>query len=293
MMYKGSTLILDNFRTLLRDYSLDIQDIVRSAIIDGVDISSYIEVCKQDTYRLDQIRLCKKEKLDEVFFKIKSGESLYKIRQLKKRGVPLAGIINQIKQRILSDDSLNRLISWVEAGYKIDGINISIIPKTLLEVFEQGFQKGFDMSIFNDGQNYKPEYIRYCLVMIANDKDIKPLLAESGTVLSDDCIRQLAIFSKVRSREKWNTLVGCINDDTSAEKLRVLISCVKNGIDISVLSGKEWNEEGIKYIIKAYESGLDYQSLIKYGPDENVVMTRLNEMMLSKSKRVSGRIRKG
>ena len=34
MKYKGIILILDNFRSVLKEYSVDIQDVVRSAILD-------------------------------------------------------------------------------------------------------------------------------------------------------------------------------------------------------------------------------------------------------------------
>ena len=36
MKYKGTTLVLDNFRTVLKDFSVDVQDVVRSALLDNV-----------------------------------------------------------------------------------------------------------------------------------------------------------------------------------------------------------------------------------------------------------------
>lgn len=290
MIYENSKLILDNFRTVLKDYSVDVQDVVRSAILDGVDITKYIESCKNNAYRLDQIRLGMKENLEEIFLNIKNGDSIYKIRKLKERGVSLSGIQSQIRQGVLNEESLNKLISWVELGYNIENINISIIPKSLFEVFEQGFQKGFDMKIFNDGRNYKPMYVRYCLVIMANRKDIHPFLSDK--LWSEDCIKQLAVFSKIRSQEKWITLIKHINPNISSDKLDVLISCVKNGINISILSGDDWTTQGIRFILKAFENNLDYNSLISVGPDEDTILTKLNEIMLNKNKRVSGRLRK-
>lgn len=290
MTYENDKLILDNFRTVLKDYSVDVQDVVRSAILDGVDITKYIESCKNNAYRLDQIRLGMKENLEEIFLNIKNGDSIYKIRKLKERGVSLSGIQSQIRQGVLNEESLNKLISWVESGYNIENINISIIPKSLFEVFEQGFQKGFDMKIFNDGRNYKPMYVRYCLVIMANKKDIHPFLSDN--LWSEDCIKQLAVFSKIRSQEKWGTLIKHINPNISPDKLDVLISCVKNGINISILSGDDWTTQGIRFILKAFENNLDYNSLINVGPDEDTILTKLNEIMLNKNKRVSGRLRK-
>lgn len=290
MIYENDKLILDNFRTVLKDYSVDVQDVVRSAILDGVDITKYIESCKNNAYRLDQIRLGMKENLEEIFLNIKNGDSIYKIRKLKERGVSLSGIQSQIRQGVLNEESLNKLISWVELGYNIENINISIIPKSLFEVFEQGFQKGFDMKIFNDGRNYKPMYVRYCLVIMANRKDIHPFLADR--LWSEDCIKQLAVFSKIRSQEKWSTLIKHITPNISSDKLDVLISCVKNGINISILSGDDWTTQGIRFILKAFENNLDYNSLINVGPDEDTILTKLNEILLNKNKRVSGRLRK-
>lgn len=290
MIYENYKLILDNFRTVLKDYSVDVQDVVRSAILDGVDITKYIESCKNNAYRLDQIRLGMKENLEEIFLNIKNGDSIYKIRKLKERGVSLSGIQSQIRQGVLNEESLNKLISWVESGYNIENINISIIPKSLFEVFEQGFQKGFDMKIFNDGRNYKPMYVRYCLVIMANKKDIHPFLSDN--LWSEDCIKQLAVFSKIRSQEKWGNLINHINSRISSDKLDALISCVKNGINISILSGDDWTAQGIRFILKAFENNLDYNSLINVGPDEDTILTKLNEIMLNKNKRVSGRLRK-
>lgn len=290
MIYENSKLILDNFRTVLKDYSIDVQDVVRSAILDGVDITKYIESCKNNAYRLDQIRLGMKENLEEIFLNIKNGDSIYKIRKLKEKGVSLTGIQAQIKQGVLNEESLNKLISWVESGYNIENINISIIPKSLFEVFEQGFQKGFDMKIFNDGRNYKPMYVRYCLVIMANRKDIHPFLSDN--LWSEDCIKQLAVFSKIRSQEKWSNLIRNINSGISSDKLDALISCVKNGINISILSGDDWTAQGIRFILKAFENNLDYNSLVSVGPDEDTILTKLNEIMLNKNKRVSGRLRK-
>ena len=42
MYFKGKKLLLDNFRDVLKNYSLDIQDVVRSCILDDIDVEKYI-----------------------------------------------------------------------------------------------------------------------------------------------------------------------------------------------------------------------------------------------------------
>ena len=172
MKYKNTELLLDNFRQVLKDFSVDVQDVVRSAILDGVDISQYINVCKNNPLRLDQIRLGLKEGIDKIFFSITSGECIYKIRKLDSQLLNI--VSSKMCKESLSGESLGKLIDWATAGYDLYDITISIIPKTLYEVFEQGFQKGFDMRIFNNGRNYTADYIRYCLVMISNGRDVTP-----------------------------------------------------------------------------------------------------------------------
>lgn len=291
MKFKGNELILDNFRSVLSDYSVDVQDVVRSAILDGVDISAYIPVCKNNPLRLDQIRLGIKEGIDEVFFSVKSGEYLYKIRKLDSRSLDL--VSQKIEKNSLSGDSLEKLIDWVLKGYNIQGINVSIIPKSLYEVFEQGFQRGFDMSIFNDGRLYNQEYLKYCLVILSNGKDITPFVGNNSDLWSMDCIKLLASFSRVNSLEKWHKLISVISPDVKTDTLKSLISCVKTGIDIKKLVDNNWSSACIEYLLKAYESKYDYTKLIDIGPDEVLLSSTLNQMMLNKSKRVSGRLRKG
>lgn len=291
MKFKGNELVLDNFRSVLSDYSVDVQDVVRSAILDGVDISAYIPVCKNNPLRLDQIRLGIKEGIDEVFLSVKSGECLYKIRKLDSRSLDL--VSQKIEKNSLSGDSLEKLIDWVLKGYNIQGINVSIIPKSLYEVFEQGFQRGFDMSIFNDGRLYNQEYLKYCLVILSNGKDITPFVGNNSDLWSMDCIKLLASFSRVNSIEKWHKLISVISPDVKTDTLKSLISCVKTGIDIKKLVDNNWSSACIEYLLKAYESKYDYTKLIDIGPDEVLLSSTLNQMMLNKSKRVSGRLRKG
>lgn len=287
MNFKGVNLILDNFRSVLKDYPVDVQDVVRSAILDGVDVSEYIEVCRGNPYRLDQIRLCKKSDVDPLVYSIKSGESIYKLRQLIKDGADTSNIISQLRQGTLNDDSINRLIAWVSAGYDLSGINLSIIPKSLFEVFEQGFQKGFNMKVYNNGKNYKPEYIRYCMVIQFNKKDVKPFV---DTIWSVDCIKQLAVLSKGISEGKWNDFIEKINSSVSSEKLGVLITCVKNNINVDKLVSKDWSCDSIRIVISAFKDNIDYTKLLEVGPDFDPVSALYNELKLSKMKKLSGRL---
>ena len=68
-MYLNSRRVtLDNISEVLVGYSLDIQDEVRSMILDGLDLSEWVSVCRENPYRLNQIRLAVKEIFLVVIF---------------------------------------------------------------------------------------------------------------------------------------------------------------------------------------------------------------------------------
>ena len=301
----GTELTIENLRSSLSGYSIDVQDVMRSAVLDGVNIMPYVDSCKTNPYRLDQIRLGLKEGLDEVFFAVRSGEGLYKIRRLRERGSSLKELKKHIEKGNLSDYALDRLISWVESGYNTEGLNIGIIPRHLFDVFEQGLEKGFDMKPFNTGKQYSTDYVRYCMIITSNGKTVDTFLGKGrGGLWSEESLRILAKNSKSLNKEQWEKLLNGANREicSDTEMLSVLIMCVKNGISIGYFGLKNskgekgvdcWSADGIMLVLKAYESGLSWKKLLDVGPDEDAVRGVYNELKLAKSKKVSGRLLKG
>lgn len=289
MKYKGTVLLLDNFRSLLKGYSIDIQDIVRSAILDDIDIIPYLEVCKNNPIRLDQIRLGIKEGLNPVLFTIKNGNSLYKIRQLGRNNHSLEVLSRQLSKGYLSDVHLDKLLSWLESGYDVSRLDISILPCTLFDVFEDGFKQGFNMVEFNNGKVYSPEYIKSCLKIKSNLKDISPFLIDT---YKQPCMKLFVSFSKIQDKNKWELLLRNVNSSITEDKLELLVKCVKNNIDISKLSDSRWSASCINLVLQAYLKGVNYSELLILEPVEEILNSRLNELLLAKTKKVSGRLRK-
>lgn len=52
MYFKGSRVTLESISSQFRGYSLDIQDEVRSMVMDNLDLSKWIDICKDNPYRL-------------------------------------------------------------------------------------------------------------------------------------------------------------------------------------------------------------------------------------------------
>lgn len=293
MVFKNKTLILDNFRAILSGYSVDVQDVVRSAILDGIDISSYIQSCKDNPYRLDQIRLGMKDGLAESIYKIKNGNVIYQIRVLKKKGVDLKSLEKQLEQGNLSDTYMIYALNWIEQGINLSKINLAIIPQKLLPTFEYGLKSGFDMSKYNTGVSYSPQYIGFCLQIEKGDKSVSFLLKGDW---SEDILEVLSSFAKV-DNVMWNSLITNIDRSITKTRLKKLIKLVKVGIDINPLQQKLggeyiFSDNCLDLIDEAYYEKLDYKRLIENFSSEDDMRYNLQMMEVSSKKGVRGRLRK-
>ena len=296
MEYKGKNLILDNFRTILKGYSVDIQDIVRSAILDGVDISSYLDACKDNPFRLDQIRLCLKEGMSNQFLSITDGELLYRVRDLKGKK-SLKSLEQQLSKGALSNEYLDKALTWLEEGVDFSGINISIIPKNLLADFDYGLRNGLNMKPFNTGTSFSPGYIRQCLAIQSNGKSISRLLPPH-LELKSDLLQQLVSLSKVKDNSLWNRVVSNIHKDTTSSRLKLLIALAKQNVVLDSLqeftydSKYKYSEESLECILEAIDKGLQWKLFFGDVSDPDRMHKMLREHDVNSNRKVSGRLRK-
>lgn len=293
MKYNGVEMILDNFRSLLFDMSVDVQDVVRSAILDGIDISEYIVPCKDNPYKLDQIRLAKKEELPEGLIGSTSGEMLYQLRRLRQRGVDLSGVEYQLENGSLSDEYMEYMLNWVSDGINLHGLNIAIIPKNLLETFDYGMRSGFNMTPFNTGYSYSPEYIKLCLMILKNGKDVSVFLKGDYDL---EVLRTLSGISKI-ANQRWNMLINNIDSGISKDRLDRLIPFIKSGVSIVKLQEKNkgkyiYDCECLEVVYKAYLSKLDYKKLMSETYDARKMQELVAEMELAKRSNPSIRLRR-
>lgn len=297
MEYRNQVLLLDNFRSILSSFSLDVQDVVRSAILDGVDLNPYIERFREDPYKLDQIRLGLKSGLDPVYFQL-SGENIYKLRVLRDRGVNISEVETQIKKSnfgTANQEYVTRALRWLEAGYDISGLKISSIPLNLLNVFEQGLKNGISMVEFNNGKQYDSDYIKQCIQIRENGFSINRFLNEFWSL---DVLRTLSVFSRSKNVQLWNALLGNIDSKTSNERVNLLIKLVMSRVSIEDLQKKNSNgvyvydDACLVWVQQAFDKRLDYNRLIQETTDAEKMEELIRAMDLAKStKGVSGRVR--
>lgn len=293
MKYKGRQLLLDNFRVLLSEYSVDVQDVVRSAILDGVDITKYLSECRDNPYRLDQIRLCLKEGIPSSILLLQSGSMIYKLRKLKSEGTNLNSIVVQLSKGTLSEIYLDKVICWIEKGYKISELNVSIIPRGLLDVFEYGLSIGNSMLKYNNGKDYCEQYLRRCLRIENNGKNVDFLL---GGDYSLESVWVLYKYSKMNV-SKWNDVCRNINKNISSSRLELLMKLALNEIPIrklQVISNGRYvySEEYLEYLLSIVKDNLDIDSLLKRTTDVVELKSIVSEILVERGKRLGIRLRK-
>ena len=226
--WNGRKIILDNLREELSAYSVDIQDVVRSAILDGIELGSYVEECREDPWRLEQIRLLIKEDLKEVGTDL-SGAMLYKIRCLHREGHNIEGL-KKLLASGMEDEYAEIALDWHSKGYELKGLKISWIPRHLLAIFEKGLMAKMDMREFNTGVAYEKEYLLALMRLQSDGKSCK--LFVDGTW--DLKVLQLieAKAGNLRPNE-WAELEKRLRKDMDLQQVSELINCCKQGMGLA------------------------------------------------------------
>ena len=288
MVFKDTELILDNFRRILDEYSVDVQDVVRSAILDGCDISEYINPCRDNPYRLDQIRLAKKQGLSSQFYRL-SGELIYEVRKLKEGGFDLRELEGQVTTS-LSESNISYLIKWVRNGTFKHGLKVCIIPKGLLEVFDTGLKLGVDMRIFNTGKVYSAEYVQACIVILMNNRDVTPFLSGNWNL---EVLKILGQLSAVHIGYSWDNLISMIDSSTPVNEVCWLTSFARRGFPIDKLYTDEgyfrFDRDCLAILTNAVDSGYDYTSLLD-AKNSKEMESIYQSLKLSEKRKIGGKI---
>lgn len=286
MKYNGKDLNCNNFREVLKDYSVDIQDVVRSALMDGVDISEYISM--SNPYKLDQIRLAMKENLSPIFFNV-SGKLLYQIRLLKQSGVNLKPLVNLFKSS-LSDIHIEYILNWVRDGVDFSKVQVELIPIRLLEAFDRGLRSGVEMRKFLPYVNsLSVMYLDLCVQIEKLGKDSEFIIKNGYNMDVVECFHNNLDLSDTC----WKSVQKNINNTDELERVKLLISLVRNGVDIEMLQVKQngnykYSTDCLKVLIQGYKENINISELMKETSPQGME-DLISEIKLHRSQKISGR----
>lgn len=291
MLVGGRTVVLDNFRELFCEYSVDIQDVIRSAILDGVDILDYIGICKDDPFRLDQIRLGMKEGVVAEVFSF-SGENIYKVRKIIDSKDKMSVLIRQLEEGSLSDKHINYLLKWLSEGRRLGNLMVSHVPKDMLGVFDKGIGYGIDMSNLLSCVGFGAEYVGALVEIKKNRRDIFDFVDGGWSIAvlkeigrnSNNHMGWYDEWLKALDKKKgleWVILVR--------ELYQYMFRLPKEKM-LSVSEVRSFKVcDSLKVLVKAAKEGMDLKQFV--GRDEFACESLYQELKGGIDKKISGNLR--
>ena len=292
MLWGNKKVTINNYKDIFKDYSRDVNEVIRSAILDDTPIEPYIDRFRNNPYLLWQVKMSIDEGLDSFWFDVvSSGSILVDLRVLHRKGINIVPLIKYFSEG-LSDSHYEYIIKWYGEGYSLSKYNFDILPDDLLESFDYGIRLGYPMHFFNNGVQFSREYIMCCLKILSHGHSIGRFLDGSW------CIENLELLSRYSKSKYYGKMIGFVSKDITPSVLVEMFECCKVGMPLEEISVVDFNGvyvySGVHLSIirEAYLNNWDYRSLLDTSLSINELNSRLNVMKYNSSKKVSGRLRK-
>lgn len=291
MIWQSKKVNLNNYNEVFKDYTVDVREVIRSAILDDTDIAKYIRCYRDDAFMLWQIKLAIDEGVNPRWFSATSRfTTIKKIRQLKYKGINVDSVLPYIEGNALTETCIEYILKWFERGVVLEKYDFSILPNALLDVFDYGVGLRYPMYIFNNGVQYTDEYIRLCLKILSNKKQISKFLN------GDWDIANLSLLAKYSSTKYYDILVEYVSVSITPSILEGLYECCRIGIPLERVAIVDedgiyiYSREFIELIISAFTNKYDYTKLL--GASMSEAYCIYSELELESSRKLSGRFRK-
>lgn len=294
MYFKGSRVTLESISSQFRGYSLDIQDEVRSMVMDNLDLSKWIDVCRDNPYRLNQIRLGSKEGLDPRFFTILNGSVIYRIRSLAATGFNVGELLAYVGVGFTKEQWLY-IISWAEHGLLDSRLALVRTPFSMWGFIDKGLRNNLPMWLFTSGKKYSNNFMHSVLTLMSNGQSAEKFL---NSLWSDETLKLLAEFSY---RRWFNNIVGFVDYFIPYDFLVSVGELAKEGlIDKDLFeTGYDGDTGEYYYLYQSYHleailrcviQGYDYSKLKDYNLSGSEVDMILKDIELNSKRSFKGRL---
>lgn len=282
MKYKGVDLTFENYATRLEGFSQDIKDEVRSAILDNTPIGDFIDVCRDDPFRLQQLRLAAKEFYPTWVFKVEDGANIYRIRNLS--GVSVEMVENQVSAG-LPREYIEELISWIEEGVVIpEDFNMRRVPKTILTPVSTAIKSGVDpnaiVKLSKGNEEAAGLYVQIAVKGLSLGKF-------EGKNLSNSCLGSVA---ELAGRPYIGIVVELLEPRSGSEEVEVLWELAKSGFDFSLFEGDYYTSMQLSWIHQAFIEKFDVTKMLDTELNNSELNEIYNTLATDRSKRLSGRL---
>lgn len=290
MFWNNKKVNINNYLEVFKDYPKSIKEVIRSAILDDTPIEPYIVKYKNNPYLFWEIKMSLDEGISPNIFKyIKSGDILDKIRQLSLKGINIKPLEKYLAMG-LTDEYYKYILKWYEKGYALEKYKFNILPENILESFDYGLSLGYPMHIFNNGVQYSNRYIKACLKILSNKRQVNKYLDGNWDI---DVLEMLSNYSRYKYYEK---MVDFITTDITPSVLEEIYNCCKVGMPLGDISSVDssgiyvYSSSQIKIIREAFIKGLDYNLLLNPELSIKDMYSIEEDMELNSKKKISGRL---
>lgn len=228
-------LTLANYTEILKDFSIDVKDEVRSAILDGVDLSPYIKKYSNDPFRLQQIRLSLKEFPDiSPDFFVLDGGNLLKVRGYLREN-KLSGQCKELLRKDVDQEGFSVMLDLDSKGFDLSRYDFSKIPNSLLKEFSWGIRLGVDISHLANGVKYPKSFIIACIRLESYGVSTERFVKEgwcTGTVIK---------LSKYAGHYLFNKLYEYLGPESISEYVECFMELLCSGVEDPIVFSKDEN----------------------------------------------------
>lgn len=271
--YKSQTITLENYRKVFKACSPDIQDEIRSAVMDGTPIASYINECGVDSYKLGQIRIGLREYLPiEYLNTLLTGRTIYYIRQMVREGIDAEPLFKYVEKEklLLPKATIEKIAEFMYLGTNIEMVDFREVKEEKLDLVLDGLRRNFPMWLILD---YDVDYMRSLMRGMQLEIDITPFLNGKWSE------KQLYLLYSYRKQIDLFEFLEYVNENFDVDRLKVLLKAFKKGIPITSICVQE--SDGYP-IYNAYQM----EELSKAIEDKTITHQMYNPQLSDESMRV-------
>lgn len=267
--YKGRSVTLTNYTDIFSACPVDIQDEIRSAVLDDTPIAKFIAGCGTNNYLLGQIRMALREMVPAEFLSTKlTAETIRNIREGYRNGVDMSPLLKYYNSG-LDVSVIEQLSEVVFMGVDISKIDFNIVPLNLVTTVCKGLCKGYPMwLLIEDGCNLTQDSLNILMRGLSLGVDVHPFL--NGKWASQVL---LLMFSYAQSVD-LNEILKYVNEKFSFDIVQELLRLAEDGVNIAKLCLKDkegypvYNNYQIYQLGKGLKAGVDISSVMNPDLDD-------------------------
>lgn len=247
MKYGNVDVTLDNYRELFFTYPMEVQDQIRSAILDSLPILPYINRPYQDIL---EIRLAMLEQIPSKYFNLPSDTLRWVRKNYYRQSTAWEGYLSLL----LPPAILIQVLTWLSEGYSVPKEKVSYLKEEYLKVLDSALKRGQSLDQFIPTNPVSASYLE--MVLKLNDPSFLETIFPEETLsilLKYPALSEVWVTPKT-SRSTLEVL-GQILLDLPPTLKEVFLQANDEGVFL-------YSASQMEFIFQAHQKGFNIESLL-------------------------------